>query len=979
MSDLDLVRTVCACCEGVGRETPEGHRNRPGNRQGLGAIDYRVGTHGRFKASMLSGIAARDALSALTTRRDDDWTIAFLDAWAVALDVLTFYQERIANEGFLRTATERRSLLELARLVGYEPRSGVSATTHLAFRVSSSALPAPPPGTPVRPGAVVLPPLVTIPAGTRAQSASGPGELPQPFETSEELAAREEWNELRPRLTEPQLFDRGTRKFFLEGTATGLAKGDWVLVNAPESADPESPGDFAPTPLRVAKVRTDDAKGWTEVRLIPQPTPVVGFVFFDFLKNLTAPAAGLFLGGGGQRTDSSLQQAAAGFHLSGTQVTSLGTIWNVAPAIFGKLLGLAEPKAPKDAGFFALRVRSNPFGHNAPRWRTLPRSWRVSADGKSQRTIRSFHLESGPPPYGDNWDDSGPPRVHQDSQGNPYTDSYPGDDPIVLLERAFDEVVPGSWLVLRNTGPSPGGGGETAVYKVKATEAVSRADFGLTGEATRVTLEGPLGDGASGFDRFRFRNTEIHTASEELTLARVPVEGDVAGRTVDLDGVLEIQLEPGRLVAVTGERTDLEGVEADENSGIVASEIAVLEATETLAGFTRLTFEEELTHSYRRESVTLNANVAPASHGESRREVLGSGDASRPFQRFALKHAPLTHLPAPVPSGGAAALEVRVRGVRWHEAPDFYRLGPPDRRYVLRRADDGTTAVHFGDGLHGARLPTGESNVTAAYRSGIGLAGHLDAGRISLLATRPLGVDEVVNPVPARGGADPEPRDRVRSGAPLTVRTLDRIVSLEDFADFARAFGGIGKAHAARVWDGERWVVHVTVTAADGGEAGETLRGGLRDAMDAAREPHAPLVIGTFRPRFFEIEARLHVHPDHVQETVLAAADAALRAAYAFEARELGQRVASSDVIARLHGVEGVVAVDLERFQRLDADEAAPAGAPAVARHLDALPAGLVSAPEGPVLAGTEMLLLALGPVPLIGVESLVSPEEGSP
>ena len=46
-------------------------------------------------------------LVALTTRAADDPAIALLDAWATVGDVLTFYQERIANEGFLRTATER--------------------------------------------------------------------------------------------------------------------------------------------------------------------------------------------------------------------------------------------------------------------------------------------------------------------------------------------------------------------------------------------------------------------------------------------------------------------------------------------------------------------------------------------------------------------------------------------------------------------------------------------------------------------------------------------------------------------------------------------------------------------------------------------------------------------------------------------------------------------------------------------------------
>ena len=43
------------------------------------------------------------------------------------------------------------------------------------------------------------------------------------------------------------------------------------------------------------------------------------------------------------------------------------------------------------------------------------------------------------------------------------------------------------------------------------------------------------------------------------------------------------------------------------------------------------------------------------------------------------------------------------------------------------------------------------------------------------------------------GGEDPESRDQARRNAPLTVKTLDRIVSLTDFEDFARAFSGIGR------------------------------------------------------------------------------------------------------------------------------------------------------------------------------------------
>ena len=64
-------------------------------------------------------------LGRLKTRDDDDFTMGLLDAVACAADVLSFYQERIANESFLRTATERVSLQEMAKLIGYRLRPGL--------------------------------------------------------------------------------------------------------------------------------------------------------------------------------------------------------------------------------------------------------------------------------------------------------------------------------------------------------------------------------------------------------------------------------------------------------------------------------------------------------------------------------------------------------------------------------------------------------------------------------------------------------------------------------------------------------------------------------------------------------------------------------------------------------------------------------------------------------------------------------------
>ena len=114
----------------------------------------------------------------------------------------------------------------------------------------------------------------------------------------------------------------------------------------------------------------------------------------------------------------------------------------------------------------------------------------------------------------------------------------------------------------------------------------------------------------------------------------------------------------------------------------------------------------------------------------------------------------------------------------------------------------------FGNGSEGARLPTGIENVRAVYRTGIGKGGNVKAEQISLLSTRPLGAKEVVNPLPASGGADRETRDQARKNAPLAVMALDRLVSVQDYEDFVRVFAGIGKARATELSDGRRQIVH---------------------------------------------------------------------------------------------------------------------------------------------------------------------------
>src|SRR5918992_5108747 len=204
---------TCDCCEGVEVVTPVAIFNRPG----LDSIAYRVGTHASFFETMQARLSssAFPQLAALTTRESRDASIALLDAWAMVGDVLTFYQERIANEGYLRTATERRSVLELARLVGYRLKPGLSASVYLAYTLEPTQ------------------DITVIEIGNKAQSLPGPNELPQVFETADKLIARSSLNLMKTRLTQPQIFRFASllqATLLLKGTSLDLRVNDGLLL-----------------------------------------------------------------------------------------------------------------------------------------------------------------------------------------------------------------------------------------------------------------------------------------------------------------------------------------------------------------------------------------------------------------------------------------------------------------------------------------------------------------------------------------------------------------------------------------------------------------------------------------------------------------------------------------------------------------------------------------------------------------------------
>ena len=175
--------------------------------------------------------------------------------------------------------------------------------------------------------------------------------------------------------------------------------------------------------------------------------------------------------------------------------------------------------------------------------------------------------------------------------------------------------------------------------------------------------------------------------------------------------------------------------------------------------------------------------------------------------------------------------------MRWQEVDFLYGRGPEEHVYITRADDTGRTRVTFGDGRTGARVPTGRENVRVTYRKGIGVEGLVREQQLTLLGSRPLGVVGVTNPVEAGDAADADNPDDLRRNAPLPIHTLDRIVSLRDYEDFARAFTGVAKALTTWSWNGHERGVFVTI----GGVGGKTIEQGASPTSTSCRRCSPPV------------------------------------------------------------------------------------------------------------------------------------------
>lgn len=214
-------------------------------------IDYVTKDYDGFREGMLALIP--QLLPNWSDRSESDFGVVLIELFAYVADILSYYQDRVANEAYLSTATQRRSVAELLRLIGYQIDPGLAATALLHFQVTSNV-------------------SVTVDGLPYRVRATGiPGEPDRTFEITRPFTAAP----LNNAIAISETVTVGQSSVRVPTASHALAIGDAVYLEETVTGPSGSPQPHRSTQLQVVAIRTV-AAGISEIAWVPALTEPFG-------------------------------------------------------------------------------------------------------------------------------------------------------------------------------------------------------------------------------------------------------------------------------------------------------------------------------------------------------------------------------------------------------------------------------------------------------------------------------------------------------------------------------------------------------------------------------------------------------------------------------------------------------------------------------------------------------------------------------
>lgn len=724
------------------------------NPPGLVSITDRVDDFTGFRRALLRPLPGEQALGAWRPTAGD-LGLQFLEWWAYVADVLTFYNERIANETYLRTAQFPESIAGLVALLGYVPAPGLAATGQVGA-IRTTTRPAEP---------------LVIPVGMQLSSTASSGVPAQTFEAvgvsfpgpSDVVATLAPDPALRV-TSSGSVTDAGPASVLLAGKVTGTKAGDRLLLVA-NGWDGTADDTWSAVTVAAVTPEIDPGTGEVNTRVSFTSTAIWGSTSgtsttIDVPIVLEESRSSLVFRG----AESSLQLARSSFLPADFSAGRIGIVG-------GWFHGFPPPQPPD----------------------------RQAADYRLMKPSAAASL----------WNLPGALSPAAAMTESPLT---------VNLSATVRSIQPGDMVFFDGGTQLAVLGLVTATSdqlgKLPFPESLSPPAPDLIVPYTALTVATPGSDALSGdvtsgnpgalAVRYGFRDVGTVLANPAASLSNLPATVVVPAAFALPSGVSTALLEDA-----TGAGTVVQVAPAQTSDGTGNGTVSL---ALTPAPPAPTSFDPPLQAPLR-----LLFDVVTVSRGATvANEVLGSGNAAVANQRFTLKKSPLTYLASG--AGWTAVLAVYVDGIQWSEVPTLYNQPAGAQVYVVERGPDQSATIRFGDGVNGSRLTSGTGNVVATYRYGSGSASP-PAGRLTTIVQRQPNLAAIHNPVAVAGGADPQAPGDVKTDAPASVFTFGRAISALDYEVVAAQAAGVTRVKAYWTFDAaeQRSLVKIYVNDDAGG------------------------------------------------------------------------------------------------------------------------------------------------------------------
>ena len=799
---------VCPCDD----DTPAVPINLPQQSH----INFRYGAYAEFRRAVLTPATGEQSLTAWRTQGQGDLAVMMAEWFAYLGDILTFYDERIANQAYLRTADLDASVKRLIQILGYRPRPAIGATGVLAALVT--------------PGQSAI-----LPRGLQIQSKPGPGQPPQTFE----------------------LF-----------ADTPISPPDQVL---------------ATTPLSLL-------------------SPIADFRFLYLSLGLEYAAPALSHG---------LHRYISYSHFP-DPIGFSGSSANWGLLVLGAITTI-EPGAR-----LVLRPHDSALG--APLLATVTQATVQPSPAGGQQTSLALDIAGSPPsPY-----TAVQATLEKSNQTTGLWSFFDGaaSGSTVHLASLARQIRPGAWVLFTGASITPFlvqvAATVDAIWDATGSTAFptvpSDSTHPLPVPHTVLTLQTSIPSG------WPANGGSLTLAFDWLSVGQLLDQPPGAWSGVP---TALIAASAARFPATNGAQVLLQD---KSGVGVITTASSAGDFNVQLGSLPAPppTLQPPFEVLYNTLRVTRGKTVS--------KEILGSGDATQPHQSFTLAQSPVTYLQTG--ATWASTIALTVNGEPWTEVASFYGQASDAQIFVTREDVGGQTHVDFGDGVNGARLPTGVNNVVATYRIGAGAASP-PAGKLTVIAQAFPGLRTILNPVAVGGGADPDPPSQIRRYAPRSVLTFGRAVSVFDYEALAAQAPGVARARAVWAWNEARQRTLVTVYVGDDPAAAASASA----VLAAAGDPNRPVQVVRATAVITTLNLTLIVIPGWDVDTITAQVTAALTdpdtGLFSANTLPIGQPVFDSQIEQAVLSVAGTVALIATAFTADGAADPGPLHNPGEGGYFD--------------------------------------------